>query len=133
MVSGGLVWSAAVDGYQRALDADTGKVLYETNLGISSVTQPTMGADSDGKMKLFRVVGGHNFFGIGNVGSTVPGAIMAYGLPDTIPQPKEIIKEVPKEVIKEVPKEVIKEVTVETVSPVSYAIVGIVLSRRKKA
>ena len=143
IVSGGLVWFAAVDGFQRALDADTGKVLFEANLGISTVVQPTIGADADGKIRLFRVVGGHNFFALlPNIGSPVPGALMAYGLPDTIPAPKEVIKEVPKEVIKEVPKEVVKEVTVETVSPVSYAIVGIgviiavvgiVMSRRKKA
>ncbi|MBM3897472.1 MAG: hypothetical protein FJ358_02965 [Thaumarchaeota archaeon] len=143
IVSGGLVWFAAVDGFQRALDADTGKVLFEANLGVSTVVQPTIGADSDGKIRLFRIVGGTNFFGLlPNLGSAVPGALMAYGLPDTIPAPKEVIKEVPKEVIKEVPKEVIKEVTVETVSPVSYAIVGvgliiavvgIVASRRKKA
>jgi len=155
IVTGGTVWYAAVDGFARALDADTGKVLYEANLGSSTVIQPTIAADSDGKMKVFRVIGGRAFAGLG---TAVPGAIMAYGLPDTIPAPKEIIKEVPKEVIKEVvkevikevpkevikevPKEVIKEVTVETVSPVSYAIVGIgiiiavvgiVLSRRRKA
>jgi len=146
IVSGGLVWFAATDGFAKALDADTGKVLYEANLGISQLVQPTIAADADGKIKLFRVVGGHAFFanilGPQGSGSNVPGAIMAYGLPDTIPAPKEIIKEVPKEVIKEVPKEVIKEVTVETVSPVSYgivglgiviAVIGIVMSRRKKA
>ena len=143
IVSGGLVWGAAVDGFNRAWDADTGKVVYEANLGVSTVTQPTMGADADGRVKLFRIIGGHNWFGLGGgVGSTVPGAIMAYGLSDKVSAAKEVIKEVPKEVIKEVPKEVIKEVTVETVSPISYAIVGIgiiiavvgiVISRRKKA
>ncbi|MBM3898210.1 MAG: hypothetical protein FJ358_06790 [Thaumarchaeota archaeon] len=136
MVSGGLVWGSAVDGYNRGLDADTGKVAYEANLGVSTLTQPTMAADSDGKIKLFRIVGGQSviFGGANSLFSQAPGALMVYGLPDTIPAPKEIIKEVPKEVI--------KEVTVETVSPVSYAIVGIgiiiavvgiVLSRRKKA
>ncbi|MCS4538596.1 MAG: PQQ-binding-like beta-propeller repeat protein [Thaumarchaeota archaeon] len=142
MVSGGLIWGSAVDGFNRAWDADNGKVLYEANLGISTVTQPTIAADADGKIKVFRIVGGWNWFGIANTGSSVPGALMVFGLPDSIPQPKEVIKEVPKEIIKEVPKEVVKEVTVETVSPVSYAIVGIgiiiavvgiVMSRRKKA
>ncbi|HEY4673320.1 MAG TPA: hypothetical protein VIH03_04065, partial [Nitrososphaerales archaeon] len=138
IVTGGTVWYAAVDGFARALDADNGKVLYEANLGSSTVIQPTIGADSDGKMKVFRVIGGRAFAGLG---TAVPGAIMAYGLPDKIPTPKEVIKEVPKEVIKEVPKEMVKTVTVETVSPISYAIVGIgiviavvgiVISRRKK-
>ena len=76
----------------------------------------------------------------------IDGTLVALGLPDNVPQPqivtKEVIKEVPKEVIKEVVKEVPKEVTVETISPISYAaigigiviaVVGIVLSRRRKA
>ncbi len=144
IVTGGLVWGSAIDGYNRALDADTGKVVYQANIGVSTLVQPTMGADSDGKMKLFRIVGGQSviFGGAGSLFSQAPGALMVYGLPDTVPQAKEVIKEVPKEVIKEVPKEVIKTVTVETVSPASYAIVGIgviiavvgiVMSRRKKA
>ena len=63
---------------------------------------------------------------------------MVYGLPDKLTPPQVITKEV----IKEVPKEVTKTVTVETISPISYgivglgiaiAVVGIVLSRRKKA
>ena len=72
---------------------------------------------------------------------------MVFGLPDKLPEPqvvtKEVIKEVPKEVIKEVPKEVTKTVTVETISPISYAAIGIgvvmvviggvLFSRRKKA
>jgi len=112
-------------------------------LAISIAAQPTIGADADGKMEIFRIVGGHNFFElIPNIGSTVPGAIMAYGLPDTLPASKELVKGGPKEVIKEVPKEVVKEVTVETVSRVSHgvvrlgiiiAVVGIIMSRRKKA
>ena len=75
---------------------------------------------------------------------------MAFGLPDKLPEPQVIIKEVPKEVIKEVVKEVVKEVpkevtktvTVETVSPISYAaigvsvvilvIAGVLFTRRKK-
>jgi LPXTG-motif cell wall-anchored protein len=105
-----------------------------------------LGADADGKMKIFMNIGAGG--AIGRFGA-VPGALLAYGLPDKLPEPrvitKEVVKEVPKEVIKEVikevPKEVIKEVvkevpkevvrtetktvTVETISPVSYAVIGI--------
>ncbi len=138
MVSGGLVWPVSQDGFFRILDADTGKVLYEKQ--EQGNVQPSMGATADGKMIILRYIGDGN----------LPGAIAAYGLPDNVPQPqvitkeiiKEVIKEVPKEVIKEVPKEVIKTVTVETVSPISYAaigisvvilvIAGVLFTRRKK-
>jgi hypothetical protein len=78
MVSGGVVWFSATDGWQRGLDADTGEVLYELNLGGRTSVQPSMGADSDGNMYVLRVLGGPNF----NFGNDAPGAIMAYGLPD---------------------------------------------------
>ena len=45
--------------------------------------------------------------------ANVPGALMVFGLPDKLPQPQTITKEVIKEVIKEVPKEVVKEVVRE--------------------
>ncbi len=78
MVSGGVVWFSATDGWQRGLNADTGEVLYELNLGGRTSVQPSMGADSDGNMYVLRVLGGPNF----NFGNDAPGAIMAYGLPD---------------------------------------------------
>jgi len=34
---GGLVWAAAIDGFSRNWDPDTGKVVYESNLRISKV------------------------------------------------------------------------------------------------
>ena len=79
ITSGGLVWFAAPDGVQRALDVETGEVLYELNLGSATSIQPTIAADADGNMKLFRVIGwsGHH-------GTNAPGAIMAYGLPDNL-------------------------------------------------
>ena len=94
MASGGVIWFAGVDGFQYGLDADTGEILYSTNLGSPTAIQPTMGADADGKMKLFRVMGGRSIFGIG---SDAPGALMAFGLPDVLPEPEivEVIREVP--------------------------------------
>jgi len=144
------------DGNIRWLDAETGKVLHQKYFGISVNIMPTIGAGKDGKYRIYTFVGGG---GGGQqapgISAAVDGSLIAFGLPDVLPQPqvitKEVIKEVPKEVvkevikevIKEVPKEVIKEVTVETISPISYAAIGIgvvlvvisgvLFSRRKKA
>jgi hypothetical protein len=60
-----------------------------------------------------------------------PGALLAYGLPDKLPEPqvitkeviKEVIKEVPKEIIKEVPKEIVKEVPKEVIKEVPKEVV----------
>ena len=67
-------------------------------------------------------------------GGQTPGAILAYGLPEVLPEP-EIINvirevEVQVEVIREVPIEVIREVTVEVIrevaiSPISYVVIGV--------
>ena len=116
MVSGGVVWFAAVDGYATGLDADTGEVLYRHNMGISSMVQPTIGADADGNMKVIRVTGGRLSWG--NQGSASPGAIMAYGLRDGWDAEAEVI-----EVIRNVPGpervvEVEREVEVEVVREV---------------
>ncbi len=145
-VTGGFVILYATDGILKFVDADTGKEIQKVSYGINVDVQPTVGATKDGKMLVLVAVGGG-----GRSGLTVDGALVAYGLPDKIPEPqvvtKEVIKEVPKEVIKEVikevPKEVIRTVTVETVSPFSYAaigigvvlvvVAGILFSRRKKA
>ena len=143
-VSGGVVYAVDRGGTFYALDADTGKPLKTMGLGGLGRTGVGIGADKKGNMMLFVTSGGS---GLGGAGSVTTGIVMAYGLPDKLPEPqvitKEVIKEVPKEVIKEVPKEVIKTVTVETVSPISYAAIGIgvvlviisgvLFSRRKKA
>ena len=135
IVSGGIVWTSAADGVQRALDATTGELLYSLQIGSNSVIQPTLGADNDGNMYLFRVLGGREVLGMG---TNAPGAIVAYGLPDVIPEPEVIIErveiekivEVEKQIVveKEVPVEieveVIREIEVETISPVSYLAIG---------
>ena len=151
--SGGVVYWNGWDGVLYGAVAATGKILLQKNMGTGLDTQPTMGASTDGKMMLLQSYGGRAIAPRGSV----PGAILAFGLPDKLPQPqvitKEVIKEVPKEVIKEVPKEVIREVvkevpkevtktvTVETVSPITYVgiglgiigiVVGAVISRRRQ-
>ncbi len=133
VVSGGVVYTNDHRGWFTMLDAETGKELGRKNIGSALTSQVTIGADSDQKMKIFAIFGGanHGVHGTRGVGGSpmIPGAVLAYGLPDTLPQPqvitKEVIKEVSKEVIKEVPKEITKTVTVETISPVSYAAIGL--------
>ena len=135
IVSGGVVWMSSIDGFSTALDADTGEVLYKLNMGLGSSVMPTIAADANGDVKLFRPQGA-GFVGNANWGpgqTTSPGAIMVYGLPDVIPEPEVIIEQVEVEVevekIVEVEKEVevtvVEEVTVETISPVSYVIIGL--------
>ncbi len=153
MVTGGMVVAYTNDAILRFIDADTGKLISQKSFGIPINVMPTIGATKEGKMQIFVHVGGAtqgNRNPYGQAWSTtnpVDGVLAAYGLPDKIPEPqvvtKEVIKEVPKEVIKEVQKEVVKTVTVETVSPISYAVIGIgvvlvviagvLFTRRKKA
>ncbi len=133
VVSGGVVYTNDHRGWFTMIDADTGKEIGRKNIGSALTSQVTIGADSDQKIKVFAIFGGanHGVHGTRGVGGSpmIPGAVLAYGLPDTLPQPqvvtKEVIKEVEKEVIKEVPKEITKTVTVETISPISYGAVGL--------
>ncbi|MCS4538403.1 MAG: PQQ-binding-like beta-propeller repeat protein [Thaumarchaeota archaeon] len=152
-VTGGMVMVYPGDGNLRFIDAESGKLLTERLFGIPVNTMPTVGADKNGKMKIFLHVGGGGGLVLGPAPALpADGTLIALGLPDKIPQPeevvREVIKEVPKEVLrevlKEVPKEVIQEVAtpVEVISPISYAVVGIgvvlivvaglLFSRRKK-
>jgi len=151
-ITGGMVLVYDSSGNLKFLERDTGKLLTEKYFSIPVNVQPTIGATKDGKYRVFLHVGGGGGSYFAN-GLPSDGTLVALGLPDSLPQPqvvtKEVIKEVPKEVIKEVPKEVIKEVikevpkevikevikevpkevvktvTVETISPISYAAIGI--------
>ncbi len=145
IVSGGMVYFPSYDGNLYMLNADTGALvdkrsMVSTGLGV----RPTIAADADGKMKVFQILSSRVNFR-GPFGANVPGGVAALGLPDKLPEPqiitKEVIKEVPKEVIKEVPKEVTKTVTVETISPITYVgigvgiigiVIGAVISRRRQ-
>ncbi|MBM3897523.1 MAG: hypothetical protein FJ358_03235 [Thaumarchaeota archaeon] len=154
--AGGLLMVYASDGNLKFVDTETGKLVHEKFFGIPVNVQPVVGATKDGKMRVFAHVGGGQTIYFGN-NLGLDGNLVAFGLPDTLPQPqvvtkevikevpkevvREVIKEVPKEVIKEVIKEIPKEVIVETISPVSYAaigigiviaVIGVVLSRRRK-
>ena len=150
-VSGGLVWFTTSDGTIRALDADNGKLIWERYQGSVSPVQPVLGADSQGRMMAFSTIGSGGASSRG--AQPTPGALLAYGLPEKLPDPqivtkeipieivKEVIKEIPKEVIKEVPKEVVRQVEgfgTLTLMAVSAAVIigllaGRILTRRKSA
>ena len=132
-VSGGMVFIYASDGNLKFLDAETGKLLHQKVFGIPVNVQPTIGATKDGKMLvLVHVGGGQTIYFPNNLG--VDGVLVAYGLPEKLPQPQEVVKEAIKqiskeqlkEVIKDIPKEVIQEaVGPSDIRPISYAIIGI--------
>lgn len=120
--SGGLVFLSTVNGAIYALDAENGKLVLEKFLGTPMIVPPTIAADPKGKIMLYQIIGGQ---GIPQFGSGTSGAIMAFGLPDKLPEGKVITKEVVKEVIKEVPKEVIKEVPREQIGTITFIAIGI--------
>ncbi len=145
-VSGGVVYAGVPDGNMYALDAETGKVIFQKFFGSRLNIPPTIGATADGKIRIFQVIGGAAANGFG-YGQPVPGALMVFGIPDKLPEPqavtKEMIKQAPKEVIKAAAVEAGVVQTVEVISPLSYAAVGVAVvlvviagllfSRRKKA
>ena len=114
IVSNGLVYFPSTNGDVYIIDASSGELVYKKFLGVGLLNQPTIGTDAKGRPMFFINTGS-------TLGPVIPGALMAFGLPDRLPQPQVITKEV----IKEVPKEVVKTVTVETIGPITYAAIGI--------
>ncbi|MBI4257890.1 MAG: PQQ-binding-like beta-propeller repeat protein, partial [Thaumarchaeota archaeon] len=94
-VTNGMLFVPGGNGVLYVLDADTGKVLFQKFHGAQIPTQPSIGADANGKMLVLFPFGAG---GAVSFGRTTPGALMAYGLPDKIPEPQIITKEVIKEV-----------------------------------
>ena len=110
--SGEMIWFCDTDGVIRALDEENGKLLWERSQGRQCPVQPSFGADKDGNIKIFSLIGSG-----GVLGRTepIPGALLAYGLSGNT----ETNEEKNVEVIVET--EVITE---EIISPVSYLILG---------
>ena len=110
--SGEMIWFCDTDGVIRALDEENGKLLWERSQGHQCPVQPSFGADKDGNIKIFSLIGSG-----GVLGRTepIPGALLAYGLSGNT----ETNEERNAEVIVET--EVITE---EIISPVSYLILG---------
>ena len=117
--SGGVVYWNGFDGKLRAVATDNGELLHTFNLGSALDTQPSIGQDSNGKTLLLQSFGGRGLTSQNPpLRGSVPGAIMAFGLPDELPE--AISREVEiREVI------VTEEVEVETISPISYIAIGL--------
>ena len=122
IVSGGMVIVPHPDGQIYFFNSDTGELLRKINIGSALFVQPTIGADADGDFMLLIQTTTSPFIG-GFIGAAphspgVAGALMAFNLPDVLPEPEvvEIVREVPGpvvEVVVEVPgpeREVIVEV-----------------------
>ncbi len=120
ITSGGLVFLSTINGAMYAIDAENGKLVWQKFLGTPMIIPPTIAASPNGKMMLYQIIGGQ---GIPQFGSGTPGAIMAFGLPDKMPE----VKEITKEVIKEVTKEVIKEVPREQIGTITFIAIGIAI------
>jgi len=138
IVSNGVVFAPAADGFVYVLNADTGTLIDKLNVGVALGAQPTLGTTSSGRAVLIQTNGvGFVGGGLGGLGAAASGSIMIYGLPDIMPEPEIIIervevekiveveKEVEVERIVEVEKEVPVEVEVERISPLSYVIIGL--------
>ncbi len=154
MSTGSAVYGYAGDGNLYIFDANTGELIEKKFFGVPVSVMPTIGADSDGKHKIFLHIGGGGGFVYGN--TATEGSLVALGLPDVLPEIETIIQEVEvivervveveriieveggeviveKIIEVEVPIETVveREVTVEIVtteeiiSPVSYVAIGL--------
>jgi hypothetical protein len=149
MSTGSTLYGYAGDGNLYMFDANTGELVHKKFFGVPVSVMPTIGADSDGKHKIFVHVGGGGGFVYGN--TATEGSLVALGLPDVLPEVETIIEEVEVEVERvveienvvevEVEKEVVVEVEVpvetivdkevevvtteEVISPVSYVAIGL--------
>lgn len=123
-VSGGVLYIASPDGNLYALNTLTGKLLFKRFFGERLNIPPTIGANKEGKVMLFQVSGGTAFANTfhGAVGAPVPGALMAFGLPENV---KPVEKEPPKEDVKEIPKESASNATDGTFAYIAMTIVAI--------
>jgi len=122
-ISGGVLYAASPDGNLYALDSATGKMLLKRFFGERLNIPPTIGATKDGSMLLFQVVGGTAFANTfhGAIGNPVPGALMAFGLPEKIAH--SIENEPAEEDVKEIPKETSAGAISETSTIIYVAVV----------
>ena len=120
--SGGMIWFCSTDGTIRAIDAENGELVWMKFQGHQCPVQPVFGADSNGDIKIFSLIGSGGVLGRSEA---IPGALLAYGLSENINSAKIIIEEVPVDVEKVVEKEVVR--TEEIISPISYVVLGLSL------
>ena len=84
IASGGVVYWAAANGYLYGYDAKTGEVLFQ-KFHAQQLGHPIIGMDANGDTILMAIVGGKTTGAASQAGwRAVPGALVAYGLPDNI-------------------------------------------------
>ena len=113
-----MIWFCSTDGTIRALDAENGELVWMKFQGHQCPVQPVFGADSNGDIKIFSLIGSGGVLGRSEA---IPGALLAYGLSENNNSAKIIIEEVPVNVEKEVVR------TEEIISPMSYVVLGLSL------
>lgn len=74
-VSGGVVYVSTLDGYMTMLDAQTGKLLSEKDIGGELLIQPSIAEDANGEMEVILTD-----MGSARWGPTFPGFIQALSL-----------------------------------------------------
>ena len=110
--SGEMIWFCDTDGVIRALDEENGKLLWERSQGHQCPVQPSFGADKDGNIKIFSLIGSGGILGRSE---PIPGALLAYGLSGNM----NVNEKKNVEVIIET-----ETITKEIINPVSYLILG---------
>lgn len=82
-VTNGMLIMPGGDGNVHFLSTSTGNELASLHVGASLFVQPTLGLTSDGQFRMITIFGGGRWSQAGALGgaATVPGGIMAWGLP----------------------------------------------------
>ena len=113
--SGGVVYLPSGDGNLYMVDAANGQLLAKKAFGQPLYSQSTIGKASNGDSIIFQLYGGTFWagFGLGIDAEHVPGALVAYHVPDDAVQAQVVVQEVEVEKIVEKEVEVITEVPVE--------------------
>ena len=126
VASGDMLFSGHRDGVLRVNDAHTGELIYERPLGVGISTPPVIGADALGKIKIVQQIGGRSTI---RTPTNVPGAVMAFSLPDELPISQEELQaaEVRADAA-EMRAQQAEAAAVEaegSINPISYVIIGV--------
>ena len=135
IVSGGVVYWASADGVLYGWDAETGETLLK-KVHTQQLGHPIIGKDADGKTLILAIIGGKVTGAASQAGwRPVPGAIVAYGLPDFLDdmpaseadlQRAEQRADQAEAQLKQAEAAVVEaEERASSISPISYVIIGV--------